>query len=259
MLGFCCFWRRDEAVLPQAFDFSWLFFSPLCCFLCFPQQIKYSPPGKNQRRLRGYPLLWTLSQTFSKIANNIVPKEDIKFVNIIHQTNYEKRHYQVTFGFLLQTKTDERTGRKSIFIFIQLLGQSSVPKHTNSFQHMQEYMYALYIKTNKNQIPLSSFSFQAVLFTWGWWWGRSSGEGCLTKWAADSVSSFACPQMASSPSCHLLSRDTASSSFAVLPQALGKSDIMVHLEVLIGTQDGHTVWTYVQKCELQGKNQWVEN
>lgn len=52
---------------------------------------------------------------------------------------------------------------------------------------------------------------------------RFSGEGCLTKWAADSASSFVCPRTASSPSSHLLSRDMASFSFAVLSQALGKS------------------------------------
>ncbi len=69
-----------------------------------------------------------------------------------------------------------------------------------------------------------SLSFQAVLFTWGWWLERSSGEECRTKWAADSASSFACPRMASLPSCHLLCRDTASSSSAVSLQALGKSE-----------------------------------
>lgn len=73
--------------------------------------------------------------------------------------------------------------------------------------------------------PLSlSLSLQAVLCTWAWWRGHSSGEEWLTKWAADNASSFVCPQMASLPSCRLLSRDTASSSCAVSSPASGKSD-----------------------------------
>ena len=72
--------------------------------------------------------------------------------------------------------------------------------------------------------PLSPSFLQAALFTWGWWSEPSSGEGCLTKWAADSASSFACPRTAFSPSCHLSSRDTASSSFAVSSRDLGESD-----------------------------------
>lgn len=67
-------------------------------------------------------------------------------------------------------------------------------------------------------------SFQAVLCTWEWWSERSSGEECLTKWAVDNASSSACPRMASLPSCHLSSRDMASSSFAVSSRVSGESD-----------------------------------
>lgn len=73
--------------------------------------------------------------------------------------------------------------------------------------------------------------FQAVSFTWEWWWEHFSGAGCPTKSDEDSASSFACPPTASSPSCHLLSRDTAYSSFAVSLRASGKSD---NVEVILG-------------------------
>lgn len=138
-----------------------------------------------------------------------------------------------------------------------LTGPQSFPPWSIYHKQLYKHTHCVEAVTQMNNMPntkelvtsdvhmhrLYKLYLQAVLFTWGWWLERSSGEGCQTRSAADSASSSACPPTASSPSCRRLSRDMASFSSAVSLQASGKShneEVILGLMVMAGRYWGRT-------------------